>query len=119
MARDARVDSNCDFQQIALPLNLAIGEHVLQRARLEANSGLNIWYELYLVLTPTGFLIEKHSGSSSGQGRLKETWHRQTLPDAKRKFSQIYKSKLNNNRQNSKKQKVVSDENQGQQELFA
>ncbi len=53
----AQIEANTDFQQIALPLDLCIGEHVLQRTRLEAESTLGAWYELYLVVTPSGFLV--------------------------------------------------------------
>jgi hypothetical protein len=113
MAQNARIVKNSDFQQIALPLDLAIGEHILQRVRLEADSQLSTWYELYLVVTPTGFLIEKHSGSSMGQSRLKETWFRQTIPEAKRKYSQLLSS-----RRNHGKSKGVNDEKEGQQKLF-
>ena len=118
MAQNARVDKNSDFQQIALPLDLAIGEHILQRIRLEADRQLSSWYELYLVVTPHGFLIEKHSGSSMGNSRLKETWFRQTIPEAKRKYSQILSSKLNHERRSPRKSKGVNDEKEGQQKLF-
>jgi len=114
----ANIEENSDFQQIALPLDLATGEHVLQRIRLEAESELSAWYELYLVVTPNGFLIEKHSGSSRGPGRLKETWFRRSLPEAKRKYSQILSIKLNNKRRSPRKYKVVNYENQSQQKLF-
>jgi hypothetical protein len=116
--KTVRVDENCDFQQIALPLDLAIGEHILQRIRLEADSELSAWYELYLVVTQSGFLIEKHSGSSRSNSRLKETWFRRTLPEAKRKYSQILSLKLNHKRRSPRKYKVVNDENQEQQKLF-
>ena len=105
-----RVEENSDFQQIALPLNLCIGEHVLQRTRLEADSTLGAWYELYLVDTPSGFLIEKHSGSSHSLSRHKETWFRRTLPDAERKYSQILNSKLNQKRHSPRKYKVVMEQ---------
>lgn len=118
MAQNARVDKNSDFQQIALPLDLAIGEHILQRIRLEADSRLSSWYELYLVVTPHGFLIEKHSGSPMGHSRLKETWFRQTIPEAKRKYSQILNSKLQHKRRNPGQSKGVNDEKEGQQKLF-
>ncbi|MDR3580211.1 MAG: hypothetical protein P4L44_09645 [Oryzomonas sp.] len=118
MTRNARVDWNSDFQQIALPIDRALGEHVLQRVRLEADSELDAWYELYLVVTPSGFLIEKHSGSARGCGRQKETWFRRTLPEAKRKYSQILGCKLNQNRCSSRNDKVVTDESQKQQKLF-
>jgi hypothetical protein len=72
MAQQAvRVEENCDFQQIALPLDLGTGEQVLQRVRLEAESAFGAWYELYLVVTPNGFLIEKHSGSTHSLSRQK------------------------------------------------
>ena len=103
--------ANTDFQQIALPLDLCIGEHVLQRTRLEADSALGAWYELYLVVTPSGFLIEKHSGSSRNLGRQKETWFRRRRADAERKYSQILSNKLNPNRRSPRKYKVVVDEN--------
>jgi len=103
--------ANTDFQQIALPLDLCIGEHVLQRTRLEADSTLGAWYELYLVVTPNGFLIEKHSGSSRSSGRLKETWFRRRRADAEHKYCQILSNKLNPNRRSPRKYKVVIDEN--------
>ena len=117
MSKDARVDENSDFQQIALPLDFAIGEHILHRIRLEADSEPGVWYELYLVVTPNGFLIEKHSGSSSGHDRLKETWFRRALPAAKRKYSQVFSCKLNHKRRSPGKN-GVSDESHGQQRLF-
>lgn len=107
MAQTVRVEENSDFQQIALPLDLASGEHVLQRIRLEAESTLGAWYELYLVVTPNGFLIEKHSGSSRGLSRQKETWFRRNRADAERKYTQILNSKLNQKRRNPRKYKVV------------
>jgi hypothetical protein len=118
MIQTVRVDENCDFQQIALPLDLRIGEHVLQRTRLEADSALGAWYELYLVITPNGFLIEKHSGSSRSLNRQKETWFRRSLPDAKRKYSQILNNKLNHSRRSPRKYKVVNNESEKQQKLF-
>jgi hypothetical protein len=118
MTRNARVDKNSDFQQIALPMDLTIGEHILQRDRLEADSKLGAWYEFYLVVTPSGFMIEKHSGSSRGYERQKETWFRRTLPEAKRKYSHILGCKLNQNRCNPRKNKVTTDEGQKQQKLF-
>ena len=66
MAQSVRVEENSDFQQIALPLELGFGERILQSIRLEAESVFGAWYELYLVVTPNGFLIEKHSGSARG-----------------------------------------------------
>ncbi len=81
----SRVEENSDFQQIALPLDLCIGEQVLQRIRLEAESTFCAWYELYLVVTPNGYLIEKHSGSARGLSRQKETWFRRNRADAEHK----------------------------------
>lgn len=107
MAQAAQVEENSDFQQISLPLDLGSGDHVLQRIRLEAESTFGAWYELYLVFTPSGFLIEKHSGSSRGLSRQKETWFRRNLPDAERKYAQILNSKLNQKRCSSRKYKVV------------
>jgi hypothetical protein len=107
MAQTVRVEENSDFQQIALPLDLGSGEHVLQRIRLEAESASGAWYELYLVGTPNGFLIEKHSGSACGLSRQKETWFRRNLPDAERKYTQILTSKLNHKRRSPRKYKVV------------
>ncbi len=118
MFQNVRVEENSDFQQIALPLDLAIGEHILQRIRLEAESTLGAWYELYLVITPSGFLIEKHSGSTRSPSRQKETWYRRSLPEAKRKYTQILNSKLSQRRSNPRKYKVVKDENQEQPKLF-
>ena len=102
-----RVEENSDFQQIALPLDLCIGEHVLQRTRLEAESTFGAWYELYLVITPNGFLIEKHSGSARGLSRQKETWFRRNRVDAEHKYTQILNSKLNQKRRSPRKYKVV------------
>ncbi len=102
-----RVEENSDFQQIALPLDLCIGEHVLQRTRLEAESTFGAWYELYLVVTPNGFLIEKHSGSARGLSRQKETWFRRNRVDAEHKYTQILNSKLNQKRRSPRKYKVV------------
>ena len=96
------------FQQAELPLDLVKGEQILQRVRLEAESALGAWYELYLVVTSSGFLIEKHSGSSRGSTRQKETWFRRTLPDAERKYGQILTSKLNPQRRSPRKYKVVA-----------
>ncbi len=107
MATTARTEVNSDFQQIALPIDLACGEHILQRTRLEAESALGAWYELYLVVTPTGFLIEKHSGSAHSLSRQKETWFRRSLPDAEQKYFQILTSKLNQKRHSPRKYKVV------------
>lgn len=109
MARTARVDENADFQQLELPLELGSGEQILQRIRLEAESVRGAWYELYLVKSPNGFLIEKHSGSSCGHGRQKETWFRRTLPEAERKYSLILNSKLNQKRRNPRKYQVVEN----------
>ena len=58
MVQTVRVEKNSDFQQIALLLDLGSGEHVLQKIRLEAESARGAWYDLYLVGTPSGFLIE-------------------------------------------------------------
>ena len=107
MAQTVRVEENSDFQQIALPLDLGSGEHVLQRIRLEAESVRGAWYELYLVCTQSGFLIEKHSGSAYGLSRHKETWFRRSLPDAERKYTQILTNKLNQKRRSPRKYKVV------------
>lgn len=108
MAPTVRIEENCDFQQIALPLDLGCGEHVLQRTRLEAESSRDAWYELYLVATPSGFLIEKHSGSSHSPSRHKEIWFRRTFPDAERKYIQILNGKLNQQRRSPRKYKVVA-----------
>ena len=102
-----RVEANTNFQQIALPLDLCIGEHVLQRIRLEAESTFGAWYELYLVVTPNGFLIEKHSGSARGLSRQKETWFRRNRADAEHKYTQILNSKLNQKRRSPRKYRVV------------
>jgi hypothetical protein len=110
MPQTVLVEENADFKQIALPLNLERGERILQRIRLEAESVRGAWYELYLVDTPNGFLIEKHSGSAHGFSRQKETWFRRTLPDAERKYSQILNSKLNQKRKNPRKYQVVGSE---------
>lgn len=110
MAQTVQVEENSDFQQIALPLDLASGEHILQRIRLEAESAFGAWYELYLVVTPNGFLVEKHSGSSHRLNRQKETWFRRTLPDAERKYSQILNMKLNQKRRSPRKYKVVEND---------
>lgn len=118
MVKNARVDENCDFQQVALPLDISIGEHVLQRIRFESNSEAGSWYELYLVVSPKGFLIEQHSGSLRVPGRLKETWLHRTLTDAKRNYSHIYSCKLSKKRRSTNKLKVVNDEKEGQQKLF-
>ncbi len=109
MAQTARIEENVDFQQMALPLGLGIGERILQHICLEANSALGAWYELYLVMTPGGFLIEKHSGSSRSLSRQKETWFRRTFAEADRKYSQILNSKLNQKRQSPRKYKVVEN----------
>ena len=99
---------NTNFQQFALPLvELGIGEHVLQSTRLEAESVFGAWYELYLVVTPIGFLIEKHSGSARGLSRQIETWFRRNKVDAKRKYSQILNSKLNQKRRSPRKYIIV------------
>jgi hypothetical protein len=73
MAQTSRVEANVDFQQLALPLALAIGCCILEHIRLEAESALGPWYELYSVLTPSGFLIEKHSGASRSPGKQLES----------------------------------------------
>ncbi|MEI6703958.1 MAG: hypothetical protein WCL71_10570 [Deltaproteobacteria bacterium] len=109
--QSVRVEENSDFQQIVLPLvELGFGEHVLQSTRLEADSTLGAWYELYLVVTPSGFLIEKHSGSARGLSRQKETWFRRRLADAEHKYSQILNSKLNQKRRSPRKYKVVEND---------
>ena len=105
--QSVRVEENSDFQQIALPLELGFGERILQSTRLEAESAFGAWYELYLVVTPSGFLIEKHSGSSHSLSRQKETWFRRSQADAERKYSQILTSKLNQKRRSPRKYKVV------------
>ena len=92
MAITARVEQNSDFQQLALPIDLAIGERVLQHTRLEAESVHGAWYELYLVSIPGGYFVEKHSGSSCRLGRQKETWFRRTLGEAERKYAKILTS---------------------------
>lgn len=107
MAQNAYVEKNADFQQMNLPLELNAGEQVLQQIRLEAESVRSAWYELYLVRTPNGFLIEKHSGSLLGHSRQKETWFRRTLCDAERKYSQILSNKLNPKRRSPRKYMVV------------
>jgi hypothetical protein len=107
MAQTALIEENADFQQMALPLELGSGERILQRIRLEAESVRGAWYELYLVDTLNGFLIEKHSGSAHGHSRQKETWFRRTRPDAERKYTQILSSKLNQKRKNPRKYQVV------------
>lgn len=109
MAQTVRVEENSDFQQMALPLVLGGGEHIHQRIRLEAESAFGAWYELYLVVTPSGFLIEKHSGSSRSHSRQKETWFRRTLPEAERKYSQILNSKLNQKRRSPRRYKIVGN----------
>lgn len=119
MGENARVDENCDFQQIALPLNLSIGDHVLQRIHIDTDRGQGVWHELYLVVTPNGFLIEKHSGSSKEVGRLKETWFCPALPEAKRKYSQIFSCNLSNKCRSPRKDKVVNNEKEKQQKLFS
>ncbi len=118
MTRNARVDENSDFQQIALPLDLTVGEHILQRTRFEADGETGSWYELYLVVIPHGFLIEKHSGSSRGHGRVKKTWSRRFLPDAKRKYSQILSYQLSHTRHNRGECKGSHNEFEAQQKLF-
>lgn len=107
MADAAHVEGNADFQQLALPLELAGDEQVLQFVRLEAESVKRAWYELYLVMTPNGFLIEKHSGSSHSHSRQKETWFRRTRPEAEQKYSMILNGKLNQNRRSPRKYQVV------------
>jgi len=113
-----KVEENSDFQQIVLPLELGFEEHILQRTRLEADSTLGAWYELYLVVTPNGFLIEKHSGSSHSLVRQKETWFRRRRTDAERKYHQILSNKLNPNRRSPRKYKVVTDATRECQALF-
>ena len=107
MAQTVRVEENCDFQQIPLPVELGSGEHILRHIRLEAESVFGAWYELYLVETQSGFLIEKHSGSNRCSNRQKETWFRRSLPDAERKYTQILNSKLNQKRRSPRKYKVT------------
>ena len=85
MAQTARIEENVDFQQMALPLGLGIGERILLHIRLKADSALGAWYELYLIMIPSGFLIEKHSGLSRGLSRQNETWFRRTFTEADRK----------------------------------
>jgi hypothetical protein len=85
---------------------------------LEADNEVGAWYELYLILVPNGFLIEMHTGSLRGHGRLKETWLLRSLPDAKRKYSQIFSCKLPHKRRDFRKYNFVSNENEGQQKLF-
>lgn len=107
MKQAVRIEENNDLQQIELPLDLGSGEHIQQHIRLEAESTFGAWYELYLVVTPGGYLIEKHSGSSRGFSRQKEIWFRRTLSEAERKYSQILNSKLNQKRRNPRRYKVV------------
>jgi len=107
MGKTARVEKNCDFRQMGLPLNLGEGEKVLRHTRLIAESVKGAWYELYLIDIPHGYLIEKHSGISSGQGRQKETWFRRELNEAERKYSQILRDKLNPLRKSPRKYKVI------------
>ena len=107
MAQTVRVEENCDSEPVSIPLVLGSGEHILRRIRLEAESVQGAWYELYLVGTPGGFLIEKHSGSARSLSRQKETWFRRSLPDAERKYCQILSSKLNQQRRSPRRYKVV------------
>jgi|GEM_PF-2764951 len=118
MAQNVRVEENSDFQQITLPLELGFGEQILQSIRLEAESLFGAWYELYLVLTPSGYLIEKHSGSARGLSRQKETWFRRRLPDAERKYSQILNSKLNQKRRSPRKYKVVNNDEEIKRQIL-
>lgn len=118
MTQSVRIEEDCDFQQIALPIDFGSGEHVLQRIRREAGSKTGTWYELYLVVTSSGFLIEKHSGSSQQHGRLKETWFRRFLPDAKRIYSRILRCILNQKFLSPKKNRGLNNEEKKQQKLF-
>ena len=119
MGRTARIEENSDFQQMDLPLDLAKGEKVLQRTRLVADSAKGAWYELYLVGIPHGYLIEKHSGISSGHGRQKEIWFRRDLADAERKYSKIISDKLNPQRRSPRKYRVVEAVSTGVTDLPA
>lgn len=110
MKKTVQIEEGGDFQQNALPLDLGIGEELLRRIRLEADSALAAWYELYLVATPGGFLIEKHSGSLQTQRRQKEIWFRRSRPEAERKFSQILKNKLNPQRKSPRKYSVAEQQ---------
>ena len=103
----ASIGKESYFVEQDLPLDLGSGEQLLQSTRLEADSVWKAWYELYLVATASGYLIEKHSGSAQRPGWHKETWFRRTLPDAKRKYTQILNGKLNPTRHSPRKYKVV------------
>jgi len=106
MPRRVQKEMNSDFNQMELPLELGEGEKVLQRARLVAASPKAAWYELYLVVIPHGYLIEKHSGASNSPVRQKEIWFRRDLADAENKFSKIIKDKLNPDRKSPRKYRV-------------
>lgn len=99
---------NSDYQQLQLPLDLGAGEHVLKRARLVAQSIRSAWYELYLIESANGYLIEKHSGAT-GCGRQKETWFRRQLKDAEQKYMKILTDKINPARRSPRKYIIESD----------
>ena len=103
MVRNTQLIENNEFK---LSLELGKGEQVLQSIRLEAESARGAWYELYLVMTLNGFLIEKHSGVSFGFRYQKETWFRRTLSDAEEKYYRILNSKLNKKRHSPRKYQV-------------
>jgi hypothetical protein len=99
-----------DFKQIPL-FSHDSQERVLMRVRLESESALSAWYELALVSTPFGYLVEKTSGAQ-GRGHQSETWYRRNLPDAEKKYSRILSDKVNPKRRSPRKYRVVLRETQ-------
>jgi len=96
---------NPDFRQMSL-FSEDRDEKILMRVRLESNSVLGAWYELSLVATKIGFLIEKHSGAH-GRGRQLETWFRRDIVGAEKKYSRILADKVNPKRKSPRKYYVV------------
>ncbi len=96
---------NDDFRQMVL-FTEDRDEQILMRVRLESNSVLGAWYELALVSTKIGYLIEKHSGAH-GRGRQLETWFRRDIIGAEKKYSRILADKVNPKRKSPRKYFVV------------
>ena len=83
-------------------------ERILMSVRLEAESALGAWYELALVVTKIGYLIEKHSGAQ-GRGHQVETWFRRDFAEAEKKYSNILAAKTNPKRRSPRKYRIVKE----------
>lgn len=65
---------------------------ILQQVLLQANSPCHAWYRLRLLHIRDGYVIEKSSGRSGGQGKM-EAWFRWRREDAEEVFAKIIQRK--------------------------